>query len=134
MTPDTVAAGDMSILYYLKFVFALGFVVTMMLLLAHVVRRYGFDRALMRAAETPVNPSTDNGETAVKTGLFGRTRGTRRLAVIEMRAIDARRRLVLVRCDDKEHLLLLGAQSDLVIEHGLTPPSGAAHAEKETAA
>ena len=51
--------------------------------------------------------------------------GDRRLAVVEVGAIDARRRLVLVRRDDTEHLLLLGTQNDLVVESGIRPPRGA---------
>lgn len=39
-----------------------------------------------------------------------------RLAVLETTAIDQRRRLVLIRRDDTEHLLLIGGPSDLVVE------------------
>ncbi len=39
-----------------------------------------------------------------------------RLAVLESTAVDARRRLVLVRRDDVEHLLLIGGPADLVLE------------------
>lgn len=35
-------------------------------------------------------------------------RGRRRLAVIEALPLDARTRLLLVRCDDREHLLAVG--------------------------
>ncbi|MEI6560253.1 MAG: flagellar biosynthetic protein FliO [Rhodospirillaceae bacterium] len=45
-----------------------------------------------------------------------------RLAVVEIRQLDARRRLVLIRRDGVEHLLLLGATGDLVIESGIVPP------------
>ena len=48
--------------------------------------------------------------------------GQRRLAVIEILALDARRRLVLLRRDDQEHLILLGPARDLVIETGIVPP------------
>jgi flagellar protein FliO/FliZ len=40
----------------------------------------------------------------------------RRLAIVESAPIDARRRLVLVRRDDVEHLVLLGGGSESVIE------------------
>ena len=43
----------------------------------------------------------------------------RRLAVVEIAMLDGRRRLVLVRRDGVEHLLLLGGASDLVIERGI---------------
>ena len=45
----------------------------------------------------------------------GRNRRTR-LAVMDATAVDSQRRLVLVRRDDVEHLLLIGGASDLVIE------------------
>lgn len=47
------------------------------------------------------------------------TRGRRRLAVVEVLALDAKRRLVLVRRDAVEHLLLLGATEDAVVETGI---------------
>ncbi len=48
---------------------------------------------------------------------------SQRLAVVEIRPLDVRRRLVLIRRDGVEHLLLLGATQDLVIESGIVPPS-----------
>ncbi|MCT7375459.1 flagellar biosynthetic protein FliO [Chelativorans salis] len=39
-----------------------------------------------------------------------------RLAVVDATAVDSQRRLVLVRRDDVEHLILIGGPSDLVIE------------------
>jgi flagellar protein FliO/FliZ len=39
-----------------------------------------------------------------------------RLAITESLRIDEKRRLVLVRRDDSEHLVLLGASSDLLLE------------------
>lgn len=44
------------------------------------------------------------------------TRRGQRLGVTEYYEIDRTRRLVLVRRDNVEHLLLIGAQQDLVIE------------------
>jgi flagellar protein FliO/FliZ len=35
----------------------------------------------------------------------------------------AKRRLVLVRRDDREHLLLLGAAQDVVVESGIAAPA-----------
>ena len=55
--------------------------------------------------------------------------GERRLALIEVRPIDAKRKLVLLRRDDREHLVLLGATGDLLIESGIeAPPSRPAEA------
>src|SRR3974377_2276871 len=39
-----------------------------------------------------------------------------RLAVIDAAAVDGRRRLVLIRRDNVEHLLMIGGPSDIVIE------------------
>ena len=45
------------------------------------------------------------------------TRGRQpRLAVIEYATVDARRRLLLVRRDNVEHLLMIGGPSDIVVE------------------
>lgn len=42
-----------------------------------------------------------------------------RLAVIDAAAVDGRRRLVLVRRDNIEHLLMIGGPSDIVIEQNI---------------
>lgn len=58
---------------------------------------------------------------ARKLGLGGRlitTGGRRRLAVVEVLPLDSKRRLVLLKRDGVEHLLLLGLQNDVVIERG----------------
>src|SRR5207237_7395687 len=39
-----------------------------------------------------------------------------RLAVIDAAAVDGRRRLVLVRRDNIEHLLMIGGPADVVVE------------------
>lgn len=39
----------------------------------------------------------------------------RRMRLVESLALDPRRRLVLVRLDDREHLLLLSASGDLTV-------------------
>jgi flagellar protein FliO/FliZ len=46
-----------------------------------------------------------------------------RLGIIEVRQLDVRRRLVLIRRDDVEHLLLLGATGEIVIETGIVAPA-----------
>ncbi len=43
-----------------------------------------------------------------------------RLAVIDAAVVDSKRRLVLVRRDDVEHLVMIGGPSDVVIEAGIT--------------
>jgi flagellar protein FliO/FliZ len=80
---------------YLQFALALVFVLGLIGLLALVLRRLGYG-----------GPALSRGR-------------QRRLAVVEVAAIDAKRRLVLIRRDGAEHLLLLGASGDLVIERGI---------------
>lgn len=46
----------------------------------------------------------------------------KRLKLLENLQLDARRRLVIFKCDDKEHLVLLGSNSDVVITTNLSPP------------
>jgi hypothetical protein len=48
----------------------------------------------------------------------GRNRAPR-LAVVDAAAVDAQRRLVLVRRDNVEHLIMIGGPTDLVIEPGI---------------
>ncbi len=52
----------------------------------------------------------------------GKVRAGRRLSLVESAMIDGKRRLLLVRRDDTEHLLLLGIERDLVIESGIVAP------------
>lgn len=84
---------------YLRFLLALVFVLGLIALLVWAVRRFGPAGIALKAS--------------------GRNR---RLAIVEVTPIDARRRLVLVRRDGVEHLLLLGAGNDLLIESGLSAP------------
>ncbi|MBT3532640.1 MAG: FliO/MopB family protein [Rhodospirillaceae bacterium] len=61
------------------------------------------------------------GVGGIQTGKRGRSD---RLEVVEALSIDARRRLVIVRRDDREHLLLLGPDGERVIETNITPMGG----------
>lgn len=54
-------------------------------------------------------------------GMVARPGTQRRLAVVETMTMDSRRRLVLVRRDGVEHLLMLGGTQDVVIERGIAP-------------
>ncbi|MBT4769906.1 MAG: FliO/MopB family protein [Rhodospirillaceae bacterium] len=82
---------------YLKFIVALLFVLALIFLLAHLVKRFGIG--------FPGNLSTASTK--------------RRLTLIEQMTLDAKRRLVLVRRDDVEHLILLGPSADLIVETGI---------------
>lgn len=82
-------------LYYLRFALALGVVLALIAGLAWVLRRTSLGRAAI--------------------GRSGR------IGVVESASVDPRRKLVLIRRDGYEHLLLLGATSELVIETGIRP-------------
>ncbi|TVS00338.1 MAG: hypothetical protein EA406_00675 [Rhodospirillales bacterium] len=86
--------------HYLQFILALVFVLALIGLLALVARRLGLG------------------------GIPPATRGHgRRLAVVEVRTLDARRRLLLVRRDRVEHLVILGPSSELLVESGIPAPA-----------
>lgn len=80
---------------YLRFALALVFVLVLIVLVGWIFRRLGFGTAAPTTARH------------------------RRLGVVEVLSLDAKRRLVLVRRDDVEHLLLLGATADHVVEGGI---------------
>src|SRR3569833_3464983 len=48
-----------------------------------------------------------------------------RMQVLDAAAVDARRRLVLVRRDNVEHLVMIGGPTDIVIESRGRPGAGA---------
>jgi flagellar protein FliO/FliZ len=86
---------------YLRFLIALVLVVAMIGALAWVVRRFGWASRFVAPA------------------------GKKRLAVLEVLPLDGKRRLVLLRRDAAEHLILLGHEGDLVIESGGAPKPAA---------
>ena len=53
------------------------------------------------------------------TAIFLRPKVERRLAVVEQASVDNRRRLLLVRRDGVEHLIMTGGPVDVVIETGI---------------
>jgi len=61
--------------------------------------------------------------------LFGGSKPLRRLSVSEQFNLDNRRRLILVRRDNVEHLIMTGGPVDVVIETGIGAPphAGAGH-------
>ena len=79
---------------YLRFALALILVLGLILLLAWALRRFGL-------------------------GGMVRPGGKRRLHIVETAAAGPRHRLVLVRRDQTEHLLLLGPTGDTVVEQGI---------------
>jgi flagellar protein FliO/FliZ len=85
----------MDLLDYGRFLAALLFVLGLIALVAWLARRFR------------LGPGAPAG-------------AARRLAVLETLPLDARRRLVLIRRDDTEHLLLLGADGNRVVEGGIS--------------
>lgn len=43
----------------------------------------------------------------------------RRLAIVEMLPIDPKHKAVLLRCDDKDHLVILGPNGETVVEKSI---------------
>ena len=85
---------------YFRFIAGLVFVLALIGLLTWLVRRFGPARRALRP------------------------RGAmRRLEIVEFAPVDAKRRLVLVRRDGTEHLILLGATSEILIESGIAAPN-----------
>jgi len=79
---------------YFRFLLALVFVIGLIAVLAVTARRIGFGSP---------------------TSIIKR-RGERRLEIVEVLPIEGRRKLMLVRSDDKEHLLMVSPTSELLIE------------------
>lgn len=52
----------------------------------------------------------------------GGAQGPKRLKISESLMLDPRRRLVIVRCDDREHVLLLGPAGDVVVSEKAAKP------------
>ncbi len=81
---------------YMQALVALVFVLALIGLLTVAARRFGFG-----------SPTPTIGHK------------NKRVHIIEVTQLDARRRLVLVRRDDREHLILLGPDREHIIETGI---------------
>ena len=66
------------------------------------------------------------GPVQAVSALFG-PKPLRRLSISEQYNIDNRRRLVLVRRDDVEHLIMTGGPVDVVIESGIVAAGETVH-------
>ncbi len=95
---DTIATTTDILPQFLRLVIALGFVLLLMLGLAYLLKRLGL----------ATNASVKSSD-------------KRRLEVIESLPLDPRRRVAIIKCDDKEHLVILGATSETVIDNNITP-------------
>ena len=73
--------------------------------------------------------TTGSPASALTGGLFG-AKPDKRLEVVDQATVDGRRRLVLIRRDEIEHLIMTGGPVDVVIETGIgQPPPAAARPE-----
>ena len=88
---------------YLRFFLALVFVLGLIGILAALARRMGFGYRRPHVRDV-----------------------ARRLSIVEIMPVDAKRRLVLVRRDGFEHLLLFGATEEVVVEAGIPAATFAA--------
>jgi hypothetical protein len=94
-----------------KFFIAFAVVLALIGLTAWLVRRFGSNR------------------------LGGNARGRQpRLAVIDAATVDGRRRLVLIRRDNVEHLLMIGGPTDVVVEPNIVRATGGRDVAREPAA
>lgn len=80
--------------------------------------------ALVAAAGFWVVRGYMNGQSPTA-AIFG-ARPERRLGVVEHASVDGRRRLILVRRDGVEHLIMTGGPVDVVIETGIGERKGRA--------
>jgi flagellar protein FliO/FliZ len=87
---------------YIRFFLALIFVLALIGILTAVARRFGFGYRM----------ATKGGE-------------ARRLSIVEVMPVDAKRRLILLRRDSTDHLVLLGSGPDLLLEGGIPAPAEA---------
>ncbi|TNE35366.1 MAG: hypothetical protein EP348_09135 [Alphaproteobacteria bacterium] len=81
---------------YLKYLVGLVIVLGLIALVALLARKFGMVPVARRRPGAP-----------------------KRLSITDVLAIDAKRRLVLVKRDETEHLLLLGPEQDLVVEQNI---------------
>jgi flagellar protein FliO/FliZ len=96
----------MSVVDYSQFILSLLFVLGLIGAAAFVARRLGLAQTTKPAA------------------------GQRRLSIIESLALDGKRRLLLVRRDDVEHLVILGPSTEVVVERNIRCSSVAVSASE----
>lgn len=104
---DTLSSTDLP--QFLKLIIALAVVLSLMGGLAFILKKLGL------AAQIP-NTRSDK----------------RRLKIMESLPLDARRRLVIIKCDDKEHLIILGANNETVVKSDIHPVDYSSNSDQDT--
>ncbi|MBX3505876.1 MAG: flagellar biosynthetic protein FliO [Parvibaculum sp.] len=92
-----------------RFVAALAFIIGLIGLCAMVAKRFGLAPGITSAG------------------------ANRRVGIVEVRPVDAKHRLLLIRRDGKEHLVLIGGEHPLLIESGIDAPAAPAAATETDA-
>ncbi len=88
----------MEVSAYFQYILALMFVLALILIIAYGAKKLG----LMARVTTGSAKTQD-----------------KRLNIVEILPIDARRKLMIIRRDDVEHLIMLGLDRDIVIEQNI---------------
>ncbi|MFN4281249.1 MAG: hypothetical protein ACK4NA_01275 [Alphaproteobacteria bacterium] len=91
---------------YFRFLLALVLVLALIAGCAWLAKRFGLGNRL-------------------ESGKFGVRGRTARIGIVEATALDARRKLVLLRRDDVEHLVILGPAGETLVESRIAPPRAA---------
>jgi flagellar protein FliO/FliZ len=87
----------MDVNQYIKLVLALGVVLLLMWLFSLILRKINH----------------------AQSGISG---GNNRLKIVEQRMIDPKHKVAIVRCDDKDHLVLLSQNGNTVIKADIDAP------------
>lgn len=74
------------------------------------------------------------GSPKAAVGQLFRPKPLPRIHVVEQASLDSRRRLVLIRRDNVEHLIMTGGPVDVVIETGIGVQDGASEASQSAQA
>jgi len=67
------------------------------------------------------------------TGLTPQSRSDRRLSVTETLTVDPRRRVIIVKCDETEHVVLLGTEREMLLSSQPAKPIPASRAHEDAA-
>lgn len=83
---------------YFQFIMALFFVLALIILIAYGAKKFGL------MARVTINSKATKDK---------------RLNIVEILPVDARRKLMLIQRDNEEHLILLSTERDIVIERNI---------------